>query len=216
MFDRIASRYDLANSAMTLGLDQRWRRLAAQIAVGRRPGVAALDSACGTGRLTVALLAAGAQSVVGVDFSPQMLGIARERYPDIEFVLGDVGRLGFDSSSFDAVTIGFGLRNLPDPIAALHEMVRVLRPGGRLVVLEAVRAQGIGRPAAALASTLVPRIVGRLVGNPAAYRYLSDTVRTYASASDVAGWLRDTALADVRARRLGAGTTALIWGSRIT
>jgi len=213
MFDDIAPRYDLANTAMTLGMDRRWRRLTAQVAVGRRPSVAALDCACGTGRLAAALLAAGAGSVVAVDFSPQMLAIARTRYPRIEFVLADLRQLPYPDASFDAVSIGFGLRNLPDPDASIREMTRVLRRGGRLVILEAVRPEGFARPALRVAATVVPRIAGRLAGNPEAYRYLSETVRTYASADDVADWLRRTGLVDVRVRRLGAGAAALVWGS---
>ena len=214
MFDAIARRYDLANTAMTFGQDQRWRRRAARIAVGGRQGATALDCACGTGRLAVALYRSGALRVVGMDFSPQMIEVARAKHPSIEFVVGDVLRLPFQPAAFDAVTIGFGLRNLPDAHAGLREMTRVLRPGGRLVVLEAVRPEGTLRPLRDLAATLGPRVSGVFAGNRDAYRYLSDTVRSYVGASELAGWLEGAGLTGVRVEPAGFGTVALVWGER--
>jgi demethylmenaquinone methyltransferase/2-methoxy-6-polyprenyl-1,4-benzoquinol methylase len=214
MFDDISADYDRANTAMTLGLDQRWRRLAAELAVADRPGARALDCACGTGRLAAALVAAGAAPVRGVDFSPRMLRLARRRHPGIDFVLADLTRLPFADSSFDAITIGFGLRNVADPGAGLAEMRRLLREGGRLVVLEAVRPEGPLAPLGAAAARIAPTIVGRLVDRPAAYRYLVDTVRSYASARELAGWFGDSGLTLVQVRTLALGTTALVCGRR--
>lgn len=214
MFDSIAARYDVANSLMTLGQDRRWRRRTARAAINGRRGVVVLDCACGTGSLSVALCRAGALRVVGIDFSARMIAVARAKHPAVEFIEGDVLRLPFEDAEFDAVTIGFGLRNLPDADAGIREMSRVLQPGGRLVVLEAVRPEGRLRPVLDLAARLGPRAGGALVGEPAAYRYLSDTVRAYASAGELAGWLESAGLANVRTQRLSLGAVALVWGIR--
>src|SRR6266550_5231346 len=139
MFDRIAHRYDTVNTVLSAGTDAGWRRRAAR-ETGLRAGGSALDVACGSGKLTAELakLAEGGR-VVGLDFSPRMLEIARRTHPEIEFLEGDALNLPFDDAIFDASTIAFGLRNLADPILGLREMLRVLKPGGRAVVLEFVR-----------------------------------------------------------------------------
>ena len=142
MFDRIAGRYDLLNSLMTAGLHHRWRSRAADLAE-LAPGAAALDVCCGTGDLALEL--AGRISpggwVIGCDFSEPMLDLAREKAArsgagSVRFEWADALRLPYDDDRFDAVTVGFGLRNLSDLDAGLREMHRVLRPGGRLVILE--------------------------------------------------------------------------------
>jgi demethylmenaquinone methyltransferase / 2-methoxy-6-polyprenyl-1,4-benzoquinol methylase len=214
MFDEIAARYDLGNALMTLGLDARWRRRTARVAIAGRNGVRVLDCACGTGSLTAALVRAGALRVVGVDFSERMLEVARRRHPALEFLAADVLHLPFGDETFDAVTIGFGLRNLADPVAGLREMTRVLRPGGRLVVLEAVPAEGPLRPVLGIAARLGPALVGRALGRAPAYHYLSETVRSYATAAGVAGWLAEVGQAPVGVERLGLGAVALVWGER--
>src|ERR1700730_818108 len=137
MFDQIAPRYDTANQLFSLDRDRAWRRRAAQL-TRVQPGQTALDLCTGTGKLAHELLplVRPGGRVIGIDFSPGMLELARRREPDIEFRQGDITRLAEDDASIDAVTIGFGLRNLVDRDAALREMRRVLRPGGRLVVLE--------------------------------------------------------------------------------
>jgi demethylmenaquinone methyltransferase/2-methoxy-6-polyprenyl-1,4-benzoquinol methylase len=213
MFDRIAARYDAGNRLMTLGLDQSWRRRAARVALEERRGAAALDCACGTGRLCSALVRAGATRVVGVDFSSRMIDVARDRHPSVSFVVADLMRLPFGDAEFDAVTIGFGLRNLPAPSAALREMGRVLRPAGRLVVLEAVRGEGPLKSALDLAARLGPAIAGRAVGDAAAYGYLSETLRTYATAADMVAWLTAAGFAHVAVERLGFGAVALVYGT---
>ncbi|MGH3033062.1 MAG: class I SAM-dependent methyltransferase, partial [Gaiellaceae bacterium] len=123
MFDRIAGVYDLMNRAMTLGLDQRWRRMTAQAVV--RPGERVLDACCGTGDLALAARAAGGE-VLGLDFSEAMLARARRKAPDLEWVRGDLLALPFPDASFDAATIGFGIRNVEDLEAGLRELARVL------------------------------------------------------------------------------------------
>ena len=214
MFDEIAASYDLANTVMTLGQDQLWRRRAARAAVDGERGAVVLDCACGTGRLTSAALKAGALRVAGIDFSERMIQLARRRHPAIEFIVGDLTQLPFEDRQFHAVTIGFGLRNLQDPLAGLREMTRVARRGGRIVVLEAVRPEGRTRVLLELAARLGPRVAGRIAGNVDAYRYLSDTVRAYATGDELREWLSEVGLSDVRVERLGLGAVALVVGTR--
>src|SRR4051794_22657477 len=137
MFDRIARVYDLMNSVMTAGLDQRWRERAADLAA-LRPGGRALDVATGTGDLAMALKrrVGSRGDVVGSDFSEGMLELARAKAPDVEFAWGNALELPYEDGSFDAATVGFGARNFSDLARGLAELTRVVRPGGRVVVLE--------------------------------------------------------------------------------
>ncbi len=197
MFDRIARRYDLVNTVLSGGTDGGWRRRAAR-ATNLKAGGSALDVACGSGKLTAELarIAGGHGRVVGLDFSPQMLEVAQRDHPEIEFLEGDALKLPFDDAEFDASTIAFGLRNLSDPIAGLREMLRVVKPGGRSVVLEFVRPPQnlVGGAYRMYLRTLLPAIGGVLSGQPAAYRYLSDTVDSYRTPDELramamaAGW----------------------------
>jgi len=217
MFDRIARRYDLVNTVLSAGTDGGWRRRAAR-ATGLQPGGSALDVACGSGKLTAQLvrIAGPDGRVVGLDFSSQMLEVARREHPGVEFTDGDALNLPFDDATFDAATIAFGLRNLADPVRGLREMLRVVKPGGRAVVLEFVRPPRglVGAAYRAYLKTLLPAIGGALSGQPAAYRYLSDTVDSYRTAEElealaiVAGW------ASVRRSGLAAGTVSLVSGGR--
>src|SRR5829696_10231180 len=139
MFDRIAPVYDAMNRVMTAGLDQRWRRATARAAV--RAGDSVLDACCGTGDLAIAAAREGGR-VTGTDFSERMLERARRKAPELEWVEGDLLALPFADGSFDAATVGFGVRNVDDLDRALAELRRVLRPGGRLGVLEITAARG--------------------------------------------------------------------------
>src|SRR6187402_392968 len=143
MFDRIAPVYDAMNRVFTMGLDGRWRKLAAAAVV--TPGDCVLDAACGTGDLAIADRKAGGK-VTGLDFSERMLERARRKTDRIEWVQGDVLALPFEDAAFDAATIGFGIRNVDDLDAGLRELARVVRPGGRLAVLEITRPRGVLRP----------------------------------------------------------------------
>ena len=134
MFDSLASRYDVMDALMTGGLDRVWMT-ALRKAVAPHPGERILDLAAGTGASSAALAKGGAE-VVACDLSEGMIEVGRERHPEIEFVHGNAMDLDFEDGSFDAVTISWGLRNIPDPKLALREMARVVRPRGRLVVLE--------------------------------------------------------------------------------
>src|SRR3981081_1459832 len=185
MFDRIARRYDLVNTVLSGGTDGGWRRGAAR-ATGLKAGGSALDVACGSGKLTAQLarIAGPNGRVVGLDFSTQMLEVARAEFPGIEFREGDALNLPFEDATFDASTIAFGLRTLADPVSGLREMLRVVKPGGRAVVLEFVRPPRgpIGAAYRVYLKTLLPAIGGVLSGQPDAYRYLSDTVDSYRTA----------------------------------
>jgi demethylmenaquinone methyltransferase/2-methoxy-6-polyprenyl-1,4-benzoquinol methylase len=216
MFDRIAPRYDLANTVLSLGGDARWRRLAAR-AARLAPGVWALDVACGSGKLAAELAATAKGSrIVGLDFSPRMLAQARTRHPGIDFVEGDALRLPFPDARFDAATIAFGLRNLSDPEGGLREMLRVLRPGGRAVVLEFVRPPAglAGRAYRLYLRRLLPTVGGALSGEPAAYRYLSDTVDSYHSPEELMALARAAGWRSLEFRALNLGTVGLLTGSR--
>lgn len=215
MFDRVARRYDLVNTVLSAGTDAAWRRRAAR-ATGLRPGGSALDVACGSGKLTGALArVVGSQGrLVGLDFSPQMLEIARRDHPELEFVEGDALMLPFDDASFDAATIAFGLRNLADPVKGLREMARVVKPGGRAVVLEFVRPPQnlVGGAYRIYLRTLLPTIGGVLSGQLSAYRYLSDTVDTYRTPDELRAMATAAGWSGVSFSGLAMGTVGIVSG----
>ncbi len=220
MFGGIADRYDLMNRLMTAGLDGRWRRMAAAQA-RLRPDDEALDVCCGTGDLAFGLAeACPACAVTGLDFTPAMLARASQKAAVREqrglpvphaFVQGDVLALPFDDDRFGAVTVGWGVRNVPDVPRAFEEMVRVTRPGGRIVCLESTQAPpGWGsRFHEVWMGHVVPK-VGRVVtGDPSAYAYLPASVAAFPRAGELAAIMSRAGLADVRYRRLGFGAVAL-------
>jgi demethylmenaquinone methyltransferase/2-methoxy-6-polyprenyl-1,4-benzoquinol methylase len=215
MFDRIARRYDLANSVLSLGGDARWRRRAAR-AARLAPGGRALDVATGSGKLAAELArTAPGVRVTGLDFSPKMLDQARAAYRDIDFQQGDALELPFDDKSFDAATIAFGLRNLADPELGLNEMRRVVKPGGRMVVLEFVRPpQGVvGAVYRAYLKTVLPAVGGALSGDGRAYRYLSDTVDSYRTPLQLQDLAHRAGWTAVDFTTLNLGTVGLLAGS---
>jgi demethylmenaquinone methyltransferase/2-methoxy-6-polyprenyl-1,4-benzoquinol methylase len=209
MFDRIAPVYDAMNRAMTAGLDRRWRRETARAVV--RPGDHVLDACCGTGDLALADLAAGGR-VVGLDFSERMLERARRKSSEIDWVRGDAQALPFADGSFDAVTIGFGVRNLDDLELGLRELRRVLRPGGRLGVLEITRPRGLLAPFYRVWFDGVVPLLGRLVPGGSAYTYLPASVRRFATAAGLAEAMRETGFGEVRWRLFAGGIVALHTG----
>jgi demethylmenaquinone methyltransferase / 2-methoxy-6-polyprenyl-1,4-benzoquinol methylase len=209
MFDRIAPVYDVMNRVMTAGLDVRWRRLAAEAAVRR--GDRVLDAACGTGDLAIADLKAGAGSVTGLDFSEQMLARARRKAP-LEWVRGDLLALPFADGTFDAATVGFGVRNVDDLELALRDLRRVLRPGGRLAVLEITQARGALKPFYSLWFDRIVPLFGKVVPGGSAYTYLPASVRRFPSAERLAALLRECGFGEVRFRLLGGSIVALHTG----
>jgi demethylmenaquinone methyltransferase/2-methoxy-6-polyprenyl-1,4-benzoquinol methylase len=211
MFDGIAPVYDVMNRLMTAGLDQRWRRLAVSEVVW--PGDRVLDACCGTGDLAIAAEQRGGR-VVGLDFSERMLELARPKSGAIDWVRGDALALPFEEGEFDAATVGFGVRNLADLEGGLRELNRVLRPGGKVAVLEITRPNGILRPFFRLwFDGLVP-FAGRVLPGGKAYTYLPASVRRFPGAEDLSRLMERARFEDVRYRLLGGGIVALHTGTR--
>jgi demethylmenaquinone methyltransferase/2-methoxy-6-polyprenyl-1,4-benzoquinol methylase len=211
MFDRIAPVYDVMNRVMTAGLDRRWRRLAVRSVVW--PGDRVLDACCGTGDLAVEAERRGGR-VVGLDFSGRMLERAQLKSGTIEWVQGDALDLPFGDGEFDAATVGFGVRNLDDLERGLRELARVLRPGGKLAVLEITRPRGILRPFFRLwLDALIP-LAGRVLPGGKAYTYLPASVRRFPGPEDLSTLLEAGGFREVRYRLLGGGSVALHTGVR--
>ena len=209
MFDRIAPVYDTMNRVMTAGLDGRWRRETATAVV--RPGDRVLDACCGTGDLAVASLRAGGQ-VTGLDFSERMLERARRKSAEIEWVQGDALALPFEADSFDAATVGFGVRNLEDLDRGLAELARVLRPGGRVGVLEITRPRGMLEPFYNVWFGKIVPVLGKLLPGGSAYTYLPASVKRFPGPEDLARFLREAGFSEVRYRLFAGGIVALHTG----
>jgi demethylmenaquinone methyltransferase / 2-methoxy-6-polyprenyl-1,4-benzoquinol methylase len=209
MFDRIAPVYDAMNRVMTLGLDQRWRRASAAAVV--HPGDRVLDACCGTGDLALAAVRAGGR-VTGLDFSERMLERARRKSGEIEWLRGDVLALPFEDGAFDAATVGFGVRNLEDLERGLAELRRVLRPGGRLAILEITRPRGVLAPFYKLWFDRLVPLLGKLLPGGSAYSYLPASVRRFPGPEDLAAALRAAGFADVGYRLFAGGIVALHTG----
>jgi demethylmenaquinone methyltransferase / 2-methoxy-6-polyprenyl-1,4-benzoquinol methylase len=220
MFDRIAGVYDLMNSAMTAGLHHQWRERAVdRTEVG--PGSDALDLCTGTGDLALALRRRIGPDgrVVGSDFSDAMLDLARRKSGEeglpVEFGWADALQLPYGDESFDAVTIGFGARNLADLGKGLSEMARVLRPGGRLVILEITRPRR--EPLSSFYSLWFDRLVpvlGSLAGDPDAYSYLPDSVRSFPTPELLAARMDAAGFGEIRWLLLAGGIIAIHSGRK--
>jgi demethylmenaquinone methyltransferase/2-methoxy-6-polyprenyl-1,4-benzoquinol methylase len=210
MFDRIAPVYDAMNRLMTAGLDRRWRAETVREAV--RSGDRVLDACCGTGDLAVAARDAGAGGVVGVDFSERMLERARRKAPGLEFVRADVLALPFEDASFDAAVVGFGIRNVDDLEGGLRELRRVLRPGGRLGILEITTPTGVLAPFYRLWFDHVVPLLGRVLPGGEAYTYLPASVRRFPGPDELAALLGRCGFGSVRYRRFAGGIVALHLG----
>mgnify|MGYP000515870456 CR=1 FL=1 len=224
MFDRIAGVYDLMNSAMTAGMHHRWREKAVDRA-GLERGDSALDVACGTGDLTLELqrrVGPGGR-VVGSDFSERMLDLAREKaarrggagWGSPIFEWGDALELPYDNAGFDAVTVGFGVRNFANLERGIAELTRVLRPGGRLVILEIT--QPTRRPLSTFFSIWFDRLVpllGQLAGDPEAYSYLPESVKRFPPPEGLAAIMSGAGLAEIRWTVLAGGIIAIHVGTK--
>ena len=214
MFDGIARRYDVTNDVMSLGQDRRWRTATIR-ALDVSAGMRVLDLAAGTGTSSVPLADAGVE-VVPCDFSYGMLAVGKRRRPDLGFVAGDATRLPFADASFDAVTISFGLRNVVDTPGALREMLRVTRPGGRLVVCEFSHAtlapfRTVYENYLMRALPAIARVVSKETD---AYAYLAESIRSWPDQVELGSMLRGAGWRDVAYRNLSGGIVALHRGTR--
>lgn len=209
MFDRVAKRYDLTNDVLAMGQTRRWRRLVAD-ALAVQPGQRILDLAAGTGTSSEALRARGAQ-VVPCDFSLGMLQVGRDRLPHLPFIAGDGMSLPFADDAFDAVTISFGLRNIHDPRAGLREMLRVTRPGGRLVVCEFSTPTWAPFRVVYLEYLMkaLPAVASKVSSNAAAYEYLAESIAAWPDQPGLARLIAQTGWKDVAWRDLSGGIVAL-------
>ena len=215
MFDRITPAYDRMNRLMSLGMDGSWRSLAVR-ASGVAPGDAALDVCCGTGDLAIELLDAVSTRgrVVGLDFSQAMLDAARRKSSQVEWVRGDALALPFVDGEFAAATIGFGMRNLADPLRGFAELGRVVRPGGRVVCLELTPPPAWAAPFARLWTDRAVPLLGRLIARETdAYRYLPESVHRFPPAEELAAVMGRAGLRRVRFRRLAGGAVAVHVGT---
>ncbi|MET9776826.1 demethylmenaquinone methyltransferase [Streptomyces sp. NPDC006367] len=209
MFDHVAERYDLTNTVLSLGQDRAWRKEVAR-AVDARPAQKVLDLAAGTATSSQPFARAGAY-VVPCDFSLGMLQVGKERHAWMPFTAGDATRLPFRDDVFDAVTISFGLRNVQDTDAALREMYRVTRPGGRVVICE------FSHPVWAPFRTVyteylmraLPPLARAVSSNPDAYVYLAESIRAWPDQPALAGRLREAGWSKVAYRNLTGGVVAL-------
>jgi demethylmenaquinone methyltransferase / 2-methoxy-6-polyprenyl-1,4-benzoquinol methylase len=209
MFDRIAPVYDAMNRALTMGLDGRWRRLTARAVVA--PGTRVLDACCGTGDLALAARAEGGR-VTGLDFSERMLERARRKSSEIDWVAGDLLELPFADESFDAATVGFGVRNVENVGDALRELRRVLRPRGRLAILDLVRSEGaLSHFYRVWFDGLVP-LAGKLLPGGSAYTYLPASVRRFPGPGELSEQVREAGFDPVAHRLLGGGIVVLVVG----
>jgi demethylmenaquinone methyltransferase/2-methoxy-6-polyprenyl-1,4-benzoquinol methylase len=206
MFDRIAPVYDAMNRTMTAGLDRRWRRLTAEAVVRR--GDAVLDACCGTGDLAIAAARAGGH-VTGLDFSERMLERARSKAPGLDWVEGNLLALPFAEASFDAATVAFGVRNVEDLERALSELRRVLRPGGRIGILEITRPRGVLAPFYRFWFDGVVPLLGKVLPGGSAYTYLPASVRRFPGPQELAELVAEAGFGDVRVRLFAGGIVAL-------
>jgi demethylmenaquinone methyltransferase/2-methoxy-6-polyprenyl-1,4-benzoquinol methylase len=214
MFDDVARRYDLTNDVLSLGQDRRWRHQVIN-AVDPRPGEVVLDLAAGTGTSSQPFLDRGA-TVVPCDFSVGMLRVGKQAKPHLPFVAGDGTRLPFADGTFDAVTISFGLRNIVDPDAGLRELLRVTRPGGRLVVCE------FSSPTWPPLRTLyieylmkaLPTVARAVSSSPDAYVYLAESIRAWPDQPGLAARIQQAGWRQVKWRNLSGGIVALHHATR--
>lgn len=214
MFDGIAKRYDLTNDVISLGQDRRWRKLLRQ-AVDAQAGDLVLDLAAGTGTSSEPFADDGAR-VVPSDFSLGMLQVGKERRPDLPFVAGDATKLPFADAAFDAVTISFGLRNVVDTPAALAEMLRVTKPGGRVVICEFSTPTWMPFRVAYQEYLMraLPKVAGLVTKDSGSYDYLAESIRNWPDQAELGRLMLDAGWKPVKYRNVSGGVVALHHGTR--
>lgn len=222
MFATIAARYDLLNHLLSGNIDKRWRRLVAKLLIATlsRNDARVLDAACGTGDLSLTLLESGQARIIGVDFCRPMLDIAAAKAQraasSVPFVEGDVLQLPFADRSFEAATIAFGLRNLTSVEGGFKELLRILKPGGRLVVLEfsKPRTRALRSLFKVYFTKLLPLFGGLISGSKSAYQYLPDSVSRFPDQQELANLMAQAGFAEVTFQNLTGGIAALHSGTR--
>jgi len=217
MFARISPRYDLLNHLLSVNIDRRWRRkVVEKLRPLLSPGAQVLDVACGTGDLSIALFENIGARVTGVDFCRPMLERAVQKQPRLSFVEGDALHLPFGDGAFDAVTIGFGLRNLSNVEHGVRELRRVLKPNGWAAILEFSKpvVPGFRSLAAAYCTRLLPRIGGMISGSRSAYEYLPDSVSRFPDQETLSAIMTEAGFAEVTFQNLTGGVAALHTGQR--
>ena len=218
MFAQISPSYDRLNHLLSGNTDKRWRLVVVEKLRPLLPANAqVLDVACGTGDLSIALFENIGPRVIGVDFCRPMLELAAQKKPQLSFVEGDALQLPFDDAAFDAVTIGFGLRNLSSVERGLNELRRVLKPKGWAAILEFSKPvmPGFRSLAAVYCTRLLPRIGGLISGSRSAYQYLPDSVSLFPDQGTLAAMMGDAGFADVAFQNLTGGIAALHTGRRM-
>ena len=214
MFDGVARRYDLLNDLLSLGRTKAWRKVATSI-IAPKPGMRILDIAAGTGSSSRPLADAGAE-VIPLDFSKGMLAAGRKRHPDLPFTQGDALALSFKDNEFDVTTISFGLRNTSDTLKALRESLRVLKPGGRMVVVE------FSQPTNKIFRTIylrylmraIPPVARKVSSNPGAYIYLAESIIAWPNQADLAGLMKTAGFEKIHWKNLTFGIVAVHTGSK--
>jgi demethylmenaquinone methyltransferase/2-methoxy-6-polyprenyl-1,4-benzoquinol methylase len=222
MFATIAARYDLLNHLLSGNIDRRWRRLVAQIlgVTLANPEARVLDVACGTGDLSLTLVEAGNARLFGIDFCRPMLNIAAAKASksghSLAFIEGDALDLPFADRSFEAATIAFGLRNLTSVEAGIKELLRVLKPGGRVAVLEFSKPRNIllRKIFGVYFTKLLPLFGGFISGSRSAYQYLPDSVAQFPDQKQLSNLMTEAGFEDVTFRNLTGGIAALHLGAR--
>lgn len=212
MFDGVARRYDLLNDLLSLGRTKAWRKVATSI-IAPKPGMRILDIAAGTGSSSRPLADAGAE-VIPLDFSKGMLEAGRKRHPDLAFTHGDALALSFKDDEFDVTTISFGLRNTSDTLKALRESLRVLKPGGRMVVIE------FSQPTNKIFRTIylrylmraIPPVARKVSSNPGAYIYLAESIIAWPNQADLAALMKMAGFEKVNWKNLTFGIVAVHTG----
>ena len=212
MFDGVARRYDLLNDLLSLGRTKAWRKVATQV-IAPKPGMRILDIAAGTGSSSRPLADAGAD-VIPLDFSKGMLDAGRKRHPDLAFMQGDALALAFKDNEFDVTTISFGLRNTSDTSKALRESFRVLKSGGRMVVVE------FSQPTNKIFRTIylrylmraLPTVARKVSSNPDAYVYLAESILAWPNQSGLAELMRAAGFGSVQWKNLTFGIVAIHTG----
>jgi demethylmenaquinone methyltransferase/2-methoxy-6-polyprenyl-1,4-benzoquinol methylase len=214
MFDDVAHRYDRTNAVLSVGNAALWR-IATVKAIDPKPGERILDIAAGTGTSAAAIAKSGAE-VVALDFSRGMVDEGKRRHPEIEFIEGNAEELPFADDTFDAVTISFGLRNVQRPKAALDEMYRVLKPGGRVIICE------FSKPPVAIVRAgysaylkwVMPMVVNVTSSNSPAYGYLAESIANWPDQGTLSQWIRGAGFTRVAYRNLTVGVVALHRGRK--